>query len=219
MVDKRVSLQSETISVSDALTFILEGTGLDYKLSRNGYLLIDGIDEIIESNIQHDVSERFSVEALLTLSRIDSRRQLSEQGRFGSSIFGRAMGTPTIYPVYNEDGSFFEPIHVYRRLSEGHYSPLHWLENQERTRATNGVLANMALSYELIDGLLLKIKGGVESRNQRDDFYQTKEYRDDPRGVASVSRTRFFQECAMLKFMLVDRTYLQLPTIHGLILM
>lgn len=57
MVDKKVSLQSKTISVSDALAYVLEDTGLDYKFSRDGYLLIAGVDEINENNIYQNTVE------------------------------------------------------------------------------------------------------------------------------------------------------------------
>lgn len=61
MIDKRVSMHSEHISVSDALGFVLDGTGLDYKISRDGYLLIAEVDKIIENTIYQD-----SIEGLVT---------------------------------------------------------------------------------------------------------------------------------------------------------
>lgn len=57
LVDKKVSLQSERISVSDALAFVLNDTGLDYKFSHDGYLLIAGDDEIIENIVYQDTVE------------------------------------------------------------------------------------------------------------------------------------------------------------------
>lgn len=54
MVDKEVTLVNEEISVSDALSYVLEGTGLDYKFSRDGYLLISHIDEVVEGELYQE---------------------------------------------------------------------------------------------------------------------------------------------------------------------
>ena len=51
MVDKEISLQSESISVSKALESVLENTGLDYKISRDGYLLIAEKNEELEVDL------------------------------------------------------------------------------------------------------------------------------------------------------------------------
>lgn len=51
MVDKTISLQEHSISVSNALDYIMKDTGLDYKFSRNGYLLITEADELMEEQI------------------------------------------------------------------------------------------------------------------------------------------------------------------------
>lgn len=49
MVDKMISLKRGSISISDALDIILENTGLDYKFSQDGYLLITKIaDDMID---------------------------------------------------------------------------------------------------------------------------------------------------------------------------
>lgn len=54
MVDKTVSLNNERISVSKALENVLEGTGLDYKFSQNGYLLITETMDFIEEDIYQE---------------------------------------------------------------------------------------------------------------------------------------------------------------------
>ena len=49
MSDKKVNLDRESLSVSNALASILEDTGLDYKFSRNGYLLITKAEDELEA--------------------------------------------------------------------------------------------------------------------------------------------------------------------------
>jgi len=145
----------------------------------------------IVSNIQHDVSDRFGVEANLTLSRSDTQQQVSEQGRFGTSLIGRAYGIPNYIPAFDEEGNRVEPVLVDNRVSEALWNPLNFIDEQERTQKRNSVLANLQVSYEIIEGLLFNIRGGVETRNTRNDFYQTKNFQSNPNGVASVSTSEY----------------------------
>lgn len=46
----KITLKEESISVNKALAIILDGTGLEPKFSRNGYLLIASADEITDKN-------------------------------------------------------------------------------------------------------------------------------------------------------------------------
>lgn len=145
----------------------------------------------LSSNIQHDVSDKLSVEANLTLSQSDTQQQVSEQGRFGTSLIGRAYGIPNYIPVFDNEGNRVEPVLVDSRVSEALWSPLNYMDEQERTEGRNNALVNTAISYEIINGLHLNIKGGIESRNTRDDFYQTKNFQSNPNGSASVSTNEF----------------------------
>ncbi|SHG50404.1 TonB-linked outer membrane protein, SusC/RagA family, partial [Fodinibius roseus] len=145
----------------------------------------------IDSKIQHDVSDRFSVDASITLSRIGTQQQNSEQGRFGTSLIGRAHGIPNYIPAYDENGNRVEPVLVDDRVSEALWHPNNYLEERERTQKRNNVLVNAGVSYEFIDGLVLNIDGGVESKNTRNDFYQTKDFQNDPNGSASVSTNEY----------------------------
>lgn len=68
MVDKLVSIQQENITVSDALATVLENTGLEYKISQDGYLMItekrDSVDEILQQTITGTVIDLETREAL-----------------------------------------------------------------------------------------------------------------------------------------------------------
>ena len=55
MVDKTVTLQENGISVTNALDYIMKDTGLDYKFSQNGYLVITEANGLLEEQIFQDV--------------------------------------------------------------------------------------------------------------------------------------------------------------------
>jgi len=61
--EKTVSLQENSISVSEALTTVLENTGLDYKFSQNGYLLITEAEELMVEQIFQDTVRGTVVDA------------------------------------------------------------------------------------------------------------------------------------------------------------
>ncbi len=140
----------------------------------------------VNSSIQHNISDKFSVDLNLSLSRNQSDRQLSDQGRFGTSLIGRAFSIPPMLPVYEDDGSYMEPVRRFSFVSEALYSPLNFINEQSNKLAQKNMLANAALSYHILDGLTLKVSGGIESITARTDFYQTKKFQNNPNGVATV---------------------------------
>jgi len=141
----------------------------------------------VNSSIQHDISDAFSIDLNLSLSKNQSNRQLSDQGRFGTSLIGRAFSIPPMLPVYETDGSYMEPVKRFPFVSEALYSPLNFINEQSNVLAQKNMLANAALSYKIIDGLILKISGGIESISSRTDFYQTKKFQNVPTGIATVT--------------------------------
>src|SRR5690606_11262772 len=78
----------------------------------------------LNMNIHHDIGSKFMVDGTVTLSKNKSARQLSEQGRFGTSLIGRAYGIPNYLVVYEEDGSYLEPVLHDSRVSEALWNPL-----------------------------------------------------------------------------------------------
>src|SRR5690606_28056318 len=64
-----------------------------------------------------------------------------------------------------------------------------FINEDNRTADKNTVLANLALLFEPIDGLLLKIYGGVENIENRFDSYRTRNFVNS-QGVANVSTSR-----------------------------
>ena len=145
----------------------------------------------IVSSIHNDISEKFSVDATLNLSKNQIQRKLSDQGRFGTSLIGRAFSIPPMLPVYEEDGSYMEPVHRHPWVSEALYSPMNFIYEQSDEVAEKNVLANAAVSYNIVDGLTLRVSGGVESQTSRNDFYQTKNFQNRPNGLARVEVTDF----------------------------
>jgi TonB-linked SusC/RagA family outer membrane protein len=191
VVFQRAPVQNHSINVSggnETTRFSITGGVFDQKgiIKNSDYKRYS-----LNTNIHHDVSSKFSVDATISLSKNKSARQLSEQGRFGTSLIGRAYGIPNYLKVYEEDGSYLEPVLHDPRVSEALWNPLNFIHETSNILAENNVLANAAVSYEITEGLVLKISGGIESITSRIDSYQTKNFQNIPDGVASVSVSEF----------------------------
>ncbi|MEJ7826579.1 MAG: TonB-dependent receptor [Segetibacter sp.] len=145
----------------------------------------------VNSSIQQSISDAFSVDLNLSLSKNKSARQLSDQGRFGTSLIGRAFSIPPMLPVYNDDGTYTEPVRRFPFVSEALYSPLNFINEQSNILQQKNALANVALSYKILNGLTLRVSGGVESITSRTDFYQTKKFQNDPNGRATVTTSDY----------------------------
>ncbi|MEP6844625.1 MAG: TonB-dependent receptor [Panacibacter sp.] len=145
----------------------------------------------INSSIQHNVSDAFSIDLNLSLSQNQSRRQFSGEARYGTSLIGSAFSIPPMLPVYNDDGSYMNPTRRFAFVSEALFSPLNYINEQSNTLAQKNVLGTVALSYKILDGLTLRILGGIESTTSRTDFYQTKKFINNPNGIATVNTSDY----------------------------
>ncbi|HTF30004.1 MAG TPA: SusC/RagA family TonB-linked outer membrane protein, partial [Flavitalea sp.] len=145
----------------------------------------------LNSSLQHKISDALSIDVNLTMSKNTTLRKLSGEGRFGTSLIGRAFGIPAALPVYEDDGSYMEPVNHYSWVSEALYSPLNYINEQSDKVSQNRVLANAAISYKIAKGLVLRVSGGIESNDSKSDFYQTKRFQNNINGIANVSTTDF----------------------------
>lgn len=145
----------------------------------------------LNSSIQHSISNTFSVDLNLSLSQNRSARQLSGEGRFGTSLIGRAFSIPPMLPVYEADGSYMEPVERFNFVSEALYNPLNFINEQSNTLVQKNMLGNAAFSYKIFNDLTLRVSGGIESITGRNDFYQTKKFQNNPNGAASVSTSDY----------------------------
>ncbi|MFT4023695.1 MAG: TonB-dependent receptor [Flavihumibacter sp.] len=191
VVFSKAAIQNHLLNISggsDKTRFAVTG-GV---FSQDGIIKNSGYSRYsVNSSLQHAISDKFSVEVNLSLSKTQNRRHLSEQGRFGTSLIGRAYSIPPILPVYNDDGSYMEPIQRLPFVSEALYNPLDFINEQKNTIQQKNLLGTAAISYRIIDGLTLKVLGGVESVDMRSDFYQTKKFQNDPNGMATVTTSDY----------------------------
>jgi len=141
--------------------------------------IIKGSDYVrnsVRANLSTDISKKFKFDLNAILSRVDSDRKNSEKGNRGSSLISAMLsGYPTI-GLYNADGTYTNLSSAYSWGSNAIINPLNWIEQQTEHIRSNKVLTNGALSYMPIEGLTIKISGGIENTDDRTDQYTTKKF-------------------------------------------
>ncbi|KAF5031983.1 TonB dependent receptor [anaerobic digester metagenome] len=110
--------------------------------------------------------------------------------RFGASLISVALCAPPTLTPYNDDGSYRILHTTYPFLSEGLTNPLNYINEINDVTKTNNVLANLSFIYKPIEGLTLKVYGGVENSDSRNDYYRTLNYYNS-QGNASVYTSQF----------------------------
>ncbi len=144
----------------------------------------------IRTNINHDISKMFSVNYSATLTHNTASQKNSEGARFGASLISAALLAPPTLTPYNNDGSYRILHTSYPFLSEGLTNPLNFINELNDDVKSNKVLANASLLFKPVEGLTLKVYGGIENSDDRSDYYRTLNYINS-QGVASVSAAQF----------------------------
>lgn len=141
----------------------------------------------LRTNINHNISEKFKAALSTTLSRNQTSRQNSGGGIQGQSLISASLVSPPTLTPYNDDGTYRVlalplPIVV--------INPLNYINETIDKGFSNKVLANASLSYEPVKGLIMKIYGGIENSDDRNDYYRTLNFYNS-QASANVSTSQF----------------------------
>jgi len=144
----------------------------------------------IQSNVLHNVSEKFKINFSTSLSRLMTERKDSGGGSRGNSMINAAISAPPTLTPFNEDGSYRVLSTAYPFIATDIRNPINFINEQSSQIKANVVLANLALMYNFTPDLMLKISGGIENRDERTDNYTTTRFFNS-QGSASVSAGQF----------------------------
>ncbi len=111
-------------------------------------------------NIDHEYSRKFRITSGVTVSRITSNVA-------PASIVDNLIRTPPSLPIYRTDGSFV----VNSPFETALQNPINSLYNQLNDTKTNRILGNIAGTYEIINGLRLKVLVGADLVDNRQNRY------------------------------------------------
>ena len=137
-------------------------------------------------NLQHDISEKVSVNWVNSLSYLYTTRKDSGGGNRGNSLIGAAISAAPISTPYNEDGSYRVLANEYPFVAPDIDNPINYINEQSVETKANVVLSNIAFIYNPLPEITVKISGGIENRDDRTDSYTTREFVNSD-GSASVT--------------------------------
>ncbi len=141
-----------------------EGTGINTDFERLN----------LRSNIEHDASDFFTLEANVNLATSRSTGALSDGFFLGSPFYAGQRNRPTD-PIYNEDGSF-------NQNTFNNYNAVEVNVLDDRENRVNQMLLNAGARLNLLEGLTFRSFYGLDYRNTRDFNYQSPESSAGPPG-------------------------------------
>jgi len=125
----------------------------------------------LRTNVKHEISKKLAVNFFNTLTRINSTTKNSGGGNRGTSLISGTISAPPTLTPYNEDGTYRVMLTSYPFISNGMSNPINYINETSNKTLTNMVLTNASLDFKPIPELTLKILGGVENTDSRNDSY------------------------------------------------
>lgn len=122
-------------------------------------------------NLEHELSNKVRINWSNSLSYLNTKRQDSGGGARGTSLIGAAISAAPISSPFNDDGSYRVLGNEYPFVAPDIINPINFLNEQSTEVKANIVLSNIAVVYNPIADLTVKISGGIENRDERNDTY------------------------------------------------
>ncbi|WP_343702114.1 TonB-dependent receptor [Chitinophaga sp.] len=144
----------------------------------------------IRGNIEHDISKVFTVSVNTILTRLNSARQNSSLGNRGSDLISAMLMAPPSLTPYLPDGTYRRLNTAYPFISNVIINPLVPINNQTDLIKGDRVLTNAAVTIKPLDGLSIKISGGIDNLNDRVDRYTKREPTTNSVGSAGIETTQ-----------------------------
>lgn len=150
----------------------------------------------LRTKLDHKINKIFSVETTSILTKEQRDRERSTGAGSGDGLFSAAIVAPPTLTPYNEDGSYrlFQTDQSF--VAGAMVNPLNFLNEDIQTQNANSLISNLALIFEPLPDLKLKIFGSIEYINRRDDTYRTTKFQGSSgsAGVSTSDRISYMQE-------------------------
>lgn len=157
--------------------------------NQDGIIKSSGYDRYsFRTNVSHDISKKFNINGNITLTKVRKDSQDSSGGDRGNSLIASTISAfPTVTP-FNEDGSIQDLTTIYSYATQI-MNPAYYFYETTNTTNSNKVLANAAIQYSPVRDLTIRILGGIENSDDRNDYYKTLNFLNST-GEASVTSSQ-----------------------------
>lgn len=144
----------------------------------------------LRTNVNHIISKKFTVDLSSTLTRLSSDSKNSGGGNRGGSMIAATISSPPTLTPYNADGTYTYMLTAYPFISNSLTNPINYINETTNESLVNMVLTNASLIFKPIPELTVKILGGVENSDSRNDSYVSINFVNST-GTANVSTNQY----------------------------
>ncbi|TWI81009.1 TonB-dependent receptor [Chitinophaga japonensis] len=144
----------------------------------------------VRGNIEHEVSKVVSVSLNTILTRLNSSRKNSSPGNRGNDLFSAMLMSPASLTPYLPDGSYRRLNTAYPFISNVIVNPLVRIYEEQDNIQGDRVFSNAAITIKPLNGLSIRISGGIDNLNDRVDLYRNIEPTVNSVGYAEVRTTQ-----------------------------
>ena len=130
----------------------------------------------VRANINHDINKMFSINYGATLTKNSALWQNSGGGNRGSDLISGTISAPPTITPFNDDGTYRNLSTAYPFISNVLVNPLNFINETRDRTVSNYVLANVSFVFKPMEGMTLKIYGGIDNSDSRSSYYQTLNY-------------------------------------------
>ncbi|HZX73493.1 MAG TPA: SusC/RagA family TonB-linked outer membrane protein, partial [Cyclobacteriaceae bacterium] len=181
-------MQSHTVTVSGGSNksqYSVSGSLLD----QNGIVIgsnqqRQSLRASMNQSLGNNDKVKLGVNIVLTNTSVGQLN--ADNGQKGSTVTSAAVGAPPTVDVYNPDGTYTN-VQAYPWSPNSLVHPVAFAIERTQQSNTKYILANTALSYEPIKGLILKTTAGVETSIAKTKTYSPTIIFNTPTGQASIA--------------------------------
>lgn len=140
---------------------------------QDGIIINSGYNRYtLRANVNHTISKIFSISYNTLLTKAQTEEKPTGIGtNRGSGLISSMISAPPILSPYNSDGTFRRLNTVYPWLSNVLINPLTVLYGQSNKVISNKQLANIALDIKPVNGMVIKLAGGIQNEDNRSDGF------------------------------------------------
>lgn len=190
-------MQSHSLSVNggNEKTRFSVGTSL---FQQEGIIKKSNFDRYsVRLNLTHDISPKFSFSYDGAFSRTQNARQGLYSGtgpipNRGAGLMTAAISAPPSLSPYLDNGTYrpLTAVPGYPFLANVLINPLNFIHELTDVVRANLLLTNAAVTYKPFNGLSVRVSGGVESNEEINDQYRTRQFIGSA-GVADINSSRY----------------------------
>jgi TonB-linked SusC/RagA family outer membrane protein len=147
-------------------------------------------------NLDHNILSNFKIGTSNLIS--NTNRTLVRVGDGPSGFFQAALHTPTFYPIYNEDKTYYKPPKV------AFDSPAAQIDHYDGHSTGLRNLNNIYAKWSIIEDLTFKSTYSIDHNTYREEFYYDTYLKDgQPNGTArnALYTTNIFTEEQLLNYL------------------